>query len=273
MNNKLIPVETFEQLMKFAEMASKSDLVPKDFKGNPGNILIAWEMGAEIGLSRMQALQSIAVINGRPSVWGDAIPALAQGHPDYEWHREYYDEEKQAAVCTVKRKGAPEHTYQFSMSDVVAGGYDKKPGPWQTERKRMMQMRARRAFRDQFADALKGVYIAEEAQDIQPSEQVPVTIIERPKTSQVDALKALISGDIETETETERLTAGMQSSSRSLKKAEWDYIQACLDDVGISKEDLFHEFGVKGGSQLKLSQMDEISNWVSLEVDKRSSME
>ncbi|MFZ8927531.1 MAG: hypothetical protein ACO3CU_12320, partial [Candidatus Nanopelagicales bacterium] len=36
-------------------------------------------VGREIGLGTLQALQSIAVINGRPSVWGDAMLALVRG--------------------------------------------------------------------------------------------------------------------------------------------------------------------------------------------------
>ncbi len=256
--NSLIPVENFEDLMKFAELAAKSDLVPKDYREKPSNILIAWEMGAEIGLSRMQALQSIAVINGRPSIWGDAIPALAQGNPNYEWHREYYDEEKDAAVCIVKRKNAQEHRYEFSLKDVIAGGYDKKPGPWQNDRRRMMQMRARRAFRDQFSDSLKGIYIAEEAQDIQP--ETTVTVVDYPPDNQIDSLKAKIS------------TKPKEIISRNITKAEWEFIQACLDFVGITKEDLFNEFGVKGGSQLKFSCLEDVSRWITTEVNKRSSV-
>jgi hypothetical protein len=262
--NSLVPVENFDQLMKFAELAAKSDLVPKDYKEKPSNILIAWEMGAELGLSRMQALQSIAVINGRPSVWGDAIQALAQGNPNYEWHKEYYDEEKDAAVCIVKRRNAPEHRYEFSMKDVVTGGYDKKQGPWQNERRRMMQMRARRAFRDQFSDSLKGIYIAEEAQDIQP--ETTVTVVDHIPANQIDSIKSKIATKPK-----ETITASTQGVSRNLTKPEWDYIQACLDYVDIPKAALFNDFSVKGGSLLTLSQMDEISRWLSLEVDKRNA--
>ena len=36
------------------------------------NVLLAIQWGAEVGLGPLQALQGIAVINGRPSIWGDA---------------------------------------------------------------------------------------------------------------------------------------------------------------------------------------------------------
>lgn len=178
---------SLDEAMQYAKLIADSEMVPKDFKGKPGNVLIAIQMGDEVGLKPLQSLQSIAVINGRPSIWGDAIPGICQTSPFYEWHREYFDEDKQAAICIVKRKGSPEHTYTFSMKDVVAGGYDKKPGPWQSERRRMMQMRARRAFRDQFADALKGLGLAEDVLDI-VTNTTEVTVA-TPKTSQIESLK------------------------------------------------------------------------------------
>lgn len=195
---------TLDEAMKYAKLISDSDMVPKDFRGKPGNVLVAIQMGEEVGLKPLQALQSIAVINGRPSIWGDAVPGLCQTSPAYEWHKEFYDEAKDAAVCIVKRKGAPEHRYEFSMKDVVAGGYDKKQGPWQTERRRMMQMRARRAFRDQFPDALKGLSIAEDMMDIAP-DHVESQVVDT-KKPQIESLKerllgsAPIEGEVVTDT-------------------------------------------------------------------------
>ena len=61
----LVPTN-FDQLVRFSEMAAQSDLVPRDYKGKPANVMLAVQMGSELGLAPMQALQSIAVINGRP---------------------------------------------------------------------------------------------------------------------------------------------------------------------------------------------------------------
>ncbi len=47
-------------------------------------VLVAMQWGAEIGLAPMQALQNIAVINGKPSVYGDAAMALVQASPHCE---------------------------------------------------------------------------------------------------------------------------------------------------------------------------------------------
>lgn len=159
---------TFEEANKLALTLSESSIVPADFRNQPGNVLIAMQMGHDVGLSPTQALQSIAVINGRPSIWGDAIPAIIKNHPAYEWMKETYDEEKYIATCEMKRKGEKTTTIQsFSWNDaVVAGLVDKKGSLYKKYPKRMLQMRARSwAARDCFPDALKGLSVAEEMQD------------------------------------------------------------------------------------------------------------
>lgn len=77
--------QSIDEAIRFAEMMSKSNLVPKDFSGNPGNILVAVQWGMELGLQPMQAMQNIAVINGRPSLWGDAVIALVKASPVCEY--------------------------------------------------------------------------------------------------------------------------------------------------------------------------------------------
>lgn len=151
--------------MEFAQMLSKSSLVPKDYQGNPGNIVVALQWGAEIGLQPLQAMQSIAVINGRPAIWGDAMLALVRGSGQLE----YIHEDPTDDGCTVrlKRKGEPEAERTFTKEDAKKAGLASKQGPWAQYPKRMMQLRARAfALRDVFPDVLRGVFIAEEAQDM-----------------------------------------------------------------------------------------------------------
>ena len=70
--------QNLDEALKFADYLANSDIVPKDFQRKPANILVAVQWGMELGLQPMQAMQSIAVINGRPSLWGDAVIALAR---------------------------------------------------------------------------------------------------------------------------------------------------------------------------------------------------
>lgn len=182
-----LALQTFDDAFKFATMVAKSDFAPKDFKGKPESCLLAIQHGSEVGLSPMQSLQSIAVINGRPTIWGDAALALVQSSPVCEYVKEYTegDGDNLTAVCEAKRRGYPAPTIsRFSMADAKRAGLAGKSGPWSQYPARMLALRARGfALRNAFADALRGLITAEEAQDYpQPVAETPRQPVEvRPK--------------------------------------------------------------------------------------------
>jgi hypothetical protein len=167
---------TLTEAVTFSEMLSNSNMVPKAYQGKPQDILVCVQWGMEMGLAPMQALQNIAVINGKPSVYGDAMMALVQASPVCEDVEEYFENEgtpNPVAVCVAKRKGRKPVTAKFSVEDAKRAGLWAKQGPWSAYPKRMMQMRARGfALRDAFPDVLKGLISAEEAQDY-PDEAKP----------------------------------------------------------------------------------------------------
>jgi hypothetical protein len=164
----LLTPSNLKEAMEYATIIANSAMVPKTYQGKAADILVAVQMGAELGLKPIQALQSIAVINGKPSVYGDALLALVQAHSSFEDIKEWYDEKTNTVFCTVKRKNQTEHTVSFSIEDAKKAGLWGKTGPWTQYPKRMMQMRARGfALRDKFADALGGLITVEEAQDYQ----------------------------------------------------------------------------------------------------------
>ena len=164
-----LALQTFDDAFRFSKMVAASEFAPKDFKGKPESCLLAIQHGSEVGLSPMQSLQSIAVINGRPTIWGDAALALVQSSPVCEYVREYTegDGENLTAVCEAKRRGYPAPTVaKFSMADAKRAGLAGKSGPWTQYPARMLALRARGfALRNAFADALRGLITAEEAQD------------------------------------------------------------------------------------------------------------
>ena len=161
--------QSLAELMSFAQMAAKSTMVPRDYLGKPENIVVAVQMGSELGLAPMQSLQNIAVISGRPAVWGDAMPALCRQSPICQDIEERFegDGDRLTAVCTATRTGKKPVTSRFSVEDAKKANLWGKAGPWQQYPKRMLQMRARGfALRDAFPDLLRGLISAEEASDI-----------------------------------------------------------------------------------------------------------
>ena len=172
MTSALTPNKTFslapqsiDEAIRLAKMMSESELVPKDFINKPGNILVAIQWGMELGLQPLQAMQNIAIINGRPSLWGDAVIAIVKASPLCEYIVEETTDEQ--STCRVKRKGEPEQSRTFTKADAAKAGLLGKQGPWTQYPKRMLQMRARSwAVRDVFPDVLRGMPIAEELQDM-----------------------------------------------------------------------------------------------------------
>jgi hypothetical protein len=184
----------FEQALTFSDYLADSDMVPKDFKGRPGNCLIAIQWGAELGLKPLQAMQNLAIINGRPSLWGDAVIALARSSPLCEFILE--SDDGHTATCRVKRRGEPEQSRTFSMDDAKTAGLQGKAGPWTQYPKRMRQMRARAfALRDVFPDVLRGLPVAEEMMDM-PTER-HMGPVEEVKPAEKPALPAYSQADFD----------------------------------------------------------------------------
>jgi hypothetical protein len=172
-------VKSFDDLARLSTMIFKSGLAPQNMN-TPEKIGVAIMWGMEVGLSPIQSIQSIAVINNRPCMWGDALPALVQSSPVCEYVQEELQGEGDAmvAICISKRRSAPNNkTSRFSVADAKKAGLWGKAGPWQNYPKRMLQLRARTYnFRDNFADVLRGIGIAEEQQDIVTETPLPAAV-------------------------------------------------------------------------------------------------
>ncbi|HAT10283.1 MAG TPA: hypothetical protein DCS97_06760 [Planctomycetes bacterium] len=191
-----------------AEMLAKSELVPKGFQNKPNDILIAGAMGARLGLDLFSSLAGIAVVNGRATLWGDALMAVCMNHPAFEdcieevVGKPYEDDF--AAVCTVKRKGRAPKTVRFSVIEAKEASLWKKAGPWTNTPQRMLTLRARAfALRGAFADALAGFNSREEMEDTEPRE-VEATVHAEPKpakrrTVEATADAVIAAAKVETE--------------------------------------------------------------------------
>lgn len=171
----LVPQSIDEAYRLSQALARGGDMVPKHFQDKPEQIMAAVLRGMEVGLAPMQALSNIAVINGRATIWGDAIPALMQrkGHQiDVQVTGEG---EGMVATATLIRADTGQTIVRtFSVEDAKKAGLWGKQGPWQQYPKRMLSHRARAwAVRDGAADALMGLEVAEEQQDVPMRDVTP----------------------------------------------------------------------------------------------------
>jgi hypothetical protein len=172
--------EYVEALKAYSRLLYDGGLAPKGVK-RPETVAALIEVGRDVGLPATQAVAWIAIINGRPSIYGDAALGLIrssglleEGYPK-EWYEGDEGTEGYAAVFVVKRVGCPERTSRFSVADAIRADLWKKAGPWTQYPERQLMWRAKGfGCRDEFQDVLCGLVFVEEAEDMPPPPRVVV---------------------------------------------------------------------------------------------------
>ena len=242
-----LALQSFDDAFRFSKMVAASEFAPKDFKGKPESCMLAIQHGSEVGLSPMQSLQSIAVINGRPTIWGDAALALVQSSPVCEYVKEYVEGQGDnlTAVCEAKRRGYPAPTVsRFSMADAKRAGLAGKSGPWSQYPERMLALRARGfALRNAFADALRGLITAEEAQDYPQPTVASEPVVVRPKfDDEPRPAKVVLSPKAKQEPQRTRAEAGRLAISAASTIEACEALRSKLDTYANAGEITDAEF-------------------------------
>jgi hypothetical protein len=189
--NTLAAVRDLARLIALAEWAPDSY---RDLEGNYAvpKIELAIMQGAVVGLGPIAAVQAIALIEGRPAIWGDGALAVVEGSGLLDDMVEEYTldgEDGLTAVSTLRRRHRPTPIIgRFSIAMADQARLTQKEGPWRSYPQRMLMMRARSwALRDGFADVLRGLAIREEVEDYEPTERVgsppPARVSPRSKTT------------------------------------------------------------------------------------------
>jgi hypothetical protein len=188
------------KLFRMCEMLARSGMVPTNFRNEPDNVMVAVQAGMSLGLSALASLQSFAVINGKPTLYGDAPIAMVLAHPsllsitetktgtlkglDLEW------------TVTIERQlqsgRKRTNTSTFSVEDAKRAGLWGKAGPWTNYPERMLFNRCR-AFcvRDAFADVLTGIALAADDTEERVVDVVATVRDTPPPETSVDGTESL----------------------------------------------------------------------------------
>lgn len=188
--------QNLDEAFRLSTAISQSGMAPYGLE-TPQKVMIAMLAGMELGMPPMQSVQSVAVINNRPCMWGDALIGIVRGSGLVVYFKEWIEGEGDARVahCETLRRGEAEPVRRsFSVADAKAAGLwqtaamvtkKRRDGgeytaandsPWFKYQPRMLQMRARGyCIRDVYPDVLKGVALREEVEDYTPSEPRDIT--------------------------------------------------------------------------------------------------
>lgn len=229
----IIPKD-YQTCMQIAETIAKSGLAPATLNTKE-KVFVAIQMGAGLKLNPMQSISSIAVINGKPALYGDTMLAIVKSSGLLEFFNESVEEVdgELRATCHLKRKGINEISVTFTSTDAKKAGLWERSSPWRQYPKRMLQMRARSfALRDAFPDLLLGLqHSVEELTD----SELEITNVTAPQKTVVE-----------------------NNSDELIKTIEF-----CEKDnkVELKIEDAFHYLYEKIDSINDLDQLEEYNEW------------
>jgi len=171
-----------QEAWRFAQALSTAGLLPKAYRDQPGNVLLAMEYGRALGLPVATVLTSVHVIDGRPSMSAELMQALIRR----AGHRIRITGDRQSASCAIVRKDDPDFTYTatFTMDDARAAKLVKPDSNWVKYPQAMLLARATSACaRQACADVLAGVsYVPEELGDGSPSDAL-MAVVEQASAS------------------------------------------------------------------------------------------
>lgn len=290
----LVP-QNLTEAMDLARLIADSDLAPKDYRGKPGNVLIAVQMGQEVGLSPMTAIQSIAVINGKPGLYGDVGKAILLSNG-------FIIEEDDTQIvkktgmgrCKITRPGHPPCERTFSIENAKVAGLWGKAGPWTQYPERQMAWRAFWfAARDIGSDVLKGLSGYEEVRDYPERDvtaQASHTIVKaeiRPWSLEefeanfpkwkavIERGRKTVDDVIATATTKHCFTKEQEDKLRAVKPAEQkpeesmvtpaqvEEILAKAATATITETEIFKRFGISSLTSIQASMADEILAFIA----------
>ena len=139
-----------------------STIIPTAYRGNPANAFVAAETGAALGLEPLQALASIAVINGRATLTADLMAAVIRraGHT-----LRIVENSPESVTATLIR--ADDKNFKFEVTwdkdKAVKAGLWAQKGPWSQYPTQMLRDRAiTEVARQGASEALMGMIYSPE---------------------------------------------------------------------------------------------------------------
>ncbi|MFE7316436.1 hypothetical protein ACFU7T_25590 [Streptomyces sp. NPDC057555] len=169
------PRMSVESKLDYCKAFAASGLLPRQFRGQPANLLYAVEYAESLGLHPMVAITGVHVIEGKPSASSALISALVRR----AGHRLRIKGDATAAVAQIIRTDDPDWTFEvrFTIEDARRAGLLGKD-VWKKYPAAMLKARALSSVaRDACEEALFGIhYTPEELGAIVDQEGNPIYV-------------------------------------------------------------------------------------------------
>ncbi len=108
----------YVQMKALANDLIKSKAIPKCWE-TAEQVFVGLQTGLEMGMTPMEAMNSLYVVNGAVNVWGKATTRRLKVH---DWDIEYSDESQETCTATIT-KGDKTYTATMTFADAEASKY------------------------------------------------------------------------------------------------------------------------------------------------------
>jgi hypothetical protein len=161
-----------EQAMHLADTLAKSNLLPTPLRNKPADVLVTLITGHELGLSPMQAVRGLHVIEGKAVMSADLTVALVMKRREVCEFFRLAQSSDSKAVYTTKRVGSEPVTLEWTIEQARTAGLASKQN-WKNHPAAMLRARCASALaRAVYPDLVLGVYDPDETEEYRPTHAV-----------------------------------------------------------------------------------------------------
>jgi len=173
-----------------ARLIASSPLCPPVLRGREADVLLVMMTGAEMGLTTMQAMRNLHVINGRIGMSAAMIRSRCQSHPDCELFEVAEADATHAAIEVKKRSWGERRLVVWTLDDAERAQLTQPDSLWSKWPQEMCVARATtRAATMYFPEVTSGIFAEEDLKTMPPPE--PPVVVELPAAADPAQLSAL----------------------------------------------------------------------------------
>jgi len=187
--------ENLPQAIELCQRLAKSALLPTALRGKPEDVMVVLMTGRELGLSPMQSIRGISVIEGKGALNADLIVGLVQSRPTVCEYFQLISSSDAEATYETKRRGHKPTRLQFTMTQAKAAGIAGKQN-WSRWPAAMLRARcSAHLARAVYPDLVAGIYSTDEADEIRTDSR-PAREALAQLASLPDAPRETITGEV-----------------------------------------------------------------------------
>ena len=188
--------EKFDQLWRWAQLSSSSQMVPAHYRGKPEDTFVATTTAMRLGVDPILYMQNTYFIQGKPAVEAKFAIALANGsgvfHGPIQYELEGTGDSMQARAYAIIDATGDVAEEVVTMQQAHAEGWTKKAGSkWKTLPGLMLKYRAATFLvKLHCPEVLMGLQTTQELTDI--SENAPRSLTERVSKANVAPVAEIV---------------------------------------------------------------------------------